>query len=120
MKDQRVLVIGGSSGIGLATARLAQEQGARVTIASRSRLKLDEAAGLLGTGVHTAVLDVVDAEAVAAFFGVPGEAATGTSMEPWDHVVLAGSATRTGSVRDLPLDAARASMDNKFWGAYHV
>jgi NAD(P)-dependent dehydrogenase (short-subunit alcohol dehydrogenase family) len=123
MKDQRVLVIGGSSGIGLATARLALEQGARVTIASRSHSRLDEAAGLLGRGVQAAVLDVVDADAVAAFFGTvddPASSTTGTSIEPWDHVVLAGSATRTGSVRDLPLDAAHASMDNKFWGAYHV
>src|SRR5690242_5447386 len=41
LNNARVLVIGGSSGIGLATARKAAEAGARVTIASRSRAKLD-------------------------------------------------------------------------------
>lgn len=116
-----MLVIGGSSGIGLATARMAAARGARVTIASRSRVKLDAALKNLDAAVRSALLDVGDPLAVAAFFGSPTQA-DGTIARPdaWDHVVLAGSATHTGSVRDLPLDDARASMDNKFWGAYHV
>lgn len=116
-----MLVIGGSSGIGLATARLAAERGAHVTIASRSRVKLDAALRDLDTDVRAALLDVSDPFAVAAFFGPLHETpATIPVPGTWDHVVLAGSATRTGSVRDLSLDDARASMDNKFWGAYYV
>lgn len=111
MMAARWLVIGGSSGIGEATARLAAEGGGVVTIASRSADKLAAALARLPAGVGSAVLDVVDAAAVQHFFA--GQA-------PWDHVVLAGSSTQTGPVRGLPLDAARASMDNKFWGAYHV
>lgn len=109
--DQRVLVIGGSSGIGEATAGLVASAGAAVTIASRSAHKLAAARARLPAGVATAVLDVTDDAAVQVFFA--GHA-------PWGHVVLAGSATQTGPVRGLPLDAARAAMDNKFWGAYHV
>jgi NAD(P)-dependent dehydrogenase (short-subunit alcohol dehydrogenase family) len=106
-----MLVVGGSSGIGEATARMAALAGARVTIASRSRARLDSALARLTTGVEAAVLDVSDDGAVQAFFAAhPG----------WNHVVLAGSATQTGPVRGLPLDAARRSADNKFWGAYHV
>lgn len=108
---QRVLVIGGSSGIGEATAALAAAAGAAVTIASRSAHKLVAAQARLPAGVATAVLDVTDDAAVQAFFA---------GRAPWGHVVLAGSATQTGPVRGLPLDAARAAMDNKFWGAYHV
>lgn len=115
LQGARVLVIGGSSGIGEATAAQCADAGARVTIASRSANKLAAALGRLPAGVASAVLDVGDDALVAAFFAGHGA---------WDHVVLAGSATQTGSVRGpghgLPLDAARAAMDNKFWGAYHV
>lgn len=117
LQDARVLVIGGSSGIGEAAARQFAEQGAQVTVASRSPAKLASALGRLPAGVASAVLDVCDEPQVAAFF------APGRPGAPWQHVVLAGSATLTGPVRGrdgLTLDAARASMDNKFWGAYHV
>ena len=107
----RVLVIGGSSGIGEATAALTSAVGAQVTIASRSTQKQQAALTRLPTGVQSAVLDVADDRAVYNYF---------EAQPPWDHVVLAGSATQTGTVHGLPLDAARASADNKFWGAYHV
>ena len=108
---QRVLVIGGSSGIGEATAAGAAAAGAQVTIASRSAGKLAAAQARLPAGVATAVLVVSDDAAVMAFFA---------SRPDWQHVVLAGSATQTGPVRGLALEAARAAMDNKFWGAYHL
>jgi NAD(P)-dependent dehydrogenase (short-subunit alcohol dehydrogenase family) len=107
----RMLVIGGSSGIGEATASLAAQAGGCVTIASRSWPRLRDAQARLPAGVEAVVLDASDDDAVQRWFaGQPG----------WDHVVLAGSATQTGPVRGLPLDAARSSADNKFWGAYHV
>lgn len=109
--ERRVLVIGGSSGIGEAVARLAALRGALVTIASRSGEKRGAALQRLPSGVRDAALDVADDAAVQSFFA---------AQAAWDHVVLAGSSTRTGPVRGLPLDAARAAMDNKFWGAYHV
>ncbi len=111
MQGQRVLVVGGSSGIGEATAALAAQQGAAVTIASRSLARCAAALQRLPSGVQAARLDVIDDGAVQSFFA---------AQEPWQHVVLAGSATQTGSVLALALDAARAAMDNKFWGAYHL
>lgn len=111
LQQQTMLVIGGSSGIGEATAALAARHGAKVTIASRSPDKLSAALTRLPAGIACAVLDVCDADAVACFFA---------SHEAWDHVVLAGSATRVGPVRGLPLEDAYAAMQNKFWGAYHV
>jgi len=111
LQRQTMLVIGGSSGIGEATAALAARHGARVTIASRSSDRLSAALGRLLAGTASTVLDVCDPDAVAEFFA---------AHEPWDHVVLAGSATRVGPVRGLPLKDAHAAMKNKFWGAYHV
>ena len=111
LKNSRVLVIGGSSGIGEATAALALDSGARVTIASRSQDKLQAALQRLPSGASVSVLDVADAQAAEAFFA---------QHDAWDYVVLAGSSTRVGAVRSLPLDDAQAAMQNKFWGAYHV
>lgn len=68
LKNARVLVIGGSSGIAEATAALALDSGAHVTIASRSHDKLQAALQRLSTGASASVLDVIDALAVEAFF----------------------------------------------------
>lgn len=117
----RVLVVGGSSGIGLAAARAFAARGAQVTIASRHQARLDAALSSLsslgaadaGAGARVAgqVLDVTDDAAVAAFFA---------QAEPWDHVVISAAQTATGPVRQLPLADAYAALDSKFWGAYRV
>lgn len=111
LTGQRVLVVGGSSGIGLATARLAARQGAQVTIASRSEQRLRAALNELPEGVSSLSLDLLDAAAVASFFEQGLE---------WDHVVVSGAETSMGAVRALPLNEARSAMDSKFWGAYLV
>jgi NAD(P)-dependent dehydrogenase (short-subunit alcohol dehydrogenase family) len=111
IEGNRVLVVGGSSGIGQAVARQAAALGAQVTIASRSARKLAAAAQALGGGVSTAVLDSTDAQAVEAYFA--GQAA-------FDHIVVSAAVTPIASVRDLSLTDARSAMESKFWGAYHV
>lgn len=111
--DQRVLVVGGSSGIGAAAARAFAALGADVTIASRDANKLAAAAHAIGgpRPVRQAVLDTTDAPAVDAFFA---------GTEPFDHVVVSAAQTPGGPVRKLPLADAQAAMDSKFWGAYRV
>jgi NAD(P)-dependent dehydrogenase (short-subunit alcohol dehydrogenase family) len=111
LAGQRVLVIGGSSGIGEAAAAIAARAGAAVTIASRSPQKREAALARLPDSVVARPLDVCDAAGVQAFFA---------EDEPWHHVVLAGSSTQVGTIHDLPLADAYAAMQNKFWGAYHV
>ncbi len=108
---QKVLIIGGSSGIGAATAQSFLALGADVTIASRTEKHLAAAAATIGTGVHTVVLDTSDAATLSAYFTDTGRV---------DHVVVSAAQTLSGSARDLPLADARAAMDSKFWGAYHV
>lgn len=111
--DQRVLVIGGSSGIGAAAARAFAVLDADVTIASRDANKLAAAARAIDgpRPVRQAVLDTTDAPAVDAFFAEAG---------PFDHVVMSAAHTPGGPVRKLPLADAQAAMDSKFWGAYRV
>jgi NAD(P)-dependent dehydrogenase (short-subunit alcohol dehydrogenase family) len=111
LMNAQVLVIGGSSGIGLATAVAAAEAGASVTIASRSKAKLDTALGSMPRTSRAVVLDTQDQPALERFFMAEG---------PWDHVVISAAQTPTGPVRTLGLADASAAMESKFWGAYRV
>jgi NAD(P)-dependent dehydrogenase (short-subunit alcohol dehydrogenase family) len=111
LAGKRVLVIGGSSGIGLATAQAAAGLGAEVTIASRSRDKLETAKASINGRVTARPLDTTDDAAVEAFLG---------GAEVYDHVLVSAAATKTGKVRELSLEDAYASMGSKFWGAYRV
>ncbi|MEK1891507.1 MAG: SDR family oxidoreductase [Phyllobacterium sp.] len=111
LRNKRFLVVGGSSGIGLAVAARAAEAGAAVTIASRSQAKLETARSTIGEAVEASALDTGDELAIERFFA---------SHEPWDHIVVSAAQTLTGSVRGLGLADAKAAMESKFWGAYRV
>ncbi|MBV8715546.1 MAG: SDR family oxidoreductase [Chloroflexi bacterium] len=112
LAQQHIVVIGGSSGMGLATARAAAHAGAVVTVASSSRARVDAALADLPAGSDGAVLDVRDEAAVAALFKRMGEL---------DHVVFtAGDAFTPHPLADLGLSDARAGFDVRFWGAVTV
>lgn len=109
--DQKILVVGGTSGIGLATAKLAVALGGQVTVASRTSEKVNAAQKFIGPAVAGRVLDLTSDRGVEDFFG------DGTV---WDHIVVTGSQVKIAPVRELPLETARASFDSKFWGFYRV
>ncbi|MEU1034635.1 SDR family oxidoreductase [Streptomyces mirabilis] len=116
--DQRVLVVGGTSGVGLATAREFVTQGADTVIASRSPQRLDAALAVLGGltasgggAVNGQTLDICSEDEVEKFAATAGE---------FDHVVVSAGETPMGRVDALPLADAYAAMDSKFWGAYRI
>ena len=111
LDNQRILVIGGSSGIGLAIAAAAADAGASVAIASRNQEKLTAVATKLSGAVHIAVLDTGDNGLLERFF---------ERQMTWDHVVISAAQTKVGSVQSLSLTDAKAAMESKFWGAYRV
>jgi NAD(P)-dependent dehydrogenase (short-subunit alcohol dehydrogenase family) len=111
LNKKNILVIGGSSGIGYATAAGALAQGANLTIASRSAEKLAAAKAQLQGKVEARQLDVTSTAEVEAFFD---------ASPTYDHVVVSGAAFKFGSVRDQGLEDAYAAMNVKFWGAYRV
>lgn len=109
LAGKQVVVIGGSSGIGLATAELAKKEGAEIIIASRSAAKLDPVAERLKvTAIPT---DVTSDQSVAELFRRTG---------PVDHVVLTAAQLRTGPFKTVSIEDVRATMEGKFWGAWRV
>jgi NAD(P)-dependent dehydrogenase (short-subunit alcohol dehydrogenase family) len=109
LADKKVVVVGGSSGIGLATAELAKREGAAVIIASRNATRLDQIAEKLNaTAIAT---DVTNDESVENLFRRTG---------PVDHVVITAAQLRTGPFKTVPMDDVRATMESKFWGAWRV
>jgi NAD(P)-dependent dehydrogenase (short-subunit alcohol dehydrogenase family) len=111
LNQARVLVVGGSSGIGLAIAAAGAEAGAAVTIASRSQTRLESAVNALGKTARAVPLDTGDVAAVERFFA---------NEAPWDHIVVSAAQTPSGPVRSLSLADAKIAMESKFWGAYRV
>lgn len=109
LAGKKVVVVGGSSGIGLATAELAKQEGADVVIASRSTAKLDPVAERLKVAAIPA--DVTSDQSVAELFRRAG---------PVDHVVLTAAQLRTGPFKTVAMEDVRATMEGKFWGAWRV
>jgi NAD(P)-dependent dehydrogenase (short-subunit alcohol dehydrogenase family) len=109
LEAQSIVIIGGSSGIGLAIAKEAVDAGADVTIAGRSQGKLDQARQAIAGDVATCTVDLSDEDSVKRLF---------LQIGSFDHLVVTGSSVKTGPFRELSLADARASMDSKFWGQY--
>ena len=107
---KRIVVLGGSSGIGLATAQAAVCEGASVVIASSQRARIDEALATLPTGTEGHVLDLADSDATQALFARLGG---------FDHLVFtAGETLQLGSLAASDIDTARRFFTLRYWGAY--
>ena len=65
---RRAIVLGGTSGIGLAAARRLVDEGARVTVMSRSEQNLETARETLGDTVSVRAQDVLDSTSMASAF----------------------------------------------------
>jgi NAD(P)-dependent dehydrogenase (short-subunit alcohol dehydrogenase family) len=107
LAGKKVVVVGGSSGIGLATAEMAKAEGADVVIASRNAEKVKAAADKIGA--KGMIVDVTNEKSVADLFGAIG---------PVDHVVVSAAQLRTGPFKTVAMDDVRATFEGKFWGAW--
>ena len=109
LAGKKVVVVGGSSGIGLATAEFAKKQGAEVIIASRSADKVKAAADKIGAkGI---VADVTNDDSVVQLFKICG---------PVDHVVVTAAQLKSGPFKTVAMEDVRATLEGKFWGAWRV
>ena len=109
LAGKKVVVVGGSSGIGLATGERAKREGADVIIASRNVERLDAIAEKLNAIAIPA--DVTNDDSVARLF---------RSCGPVDHVVVTAAQLRTGLFKTVAMEDVRSTMEGQFWGAGRV
>lgn len=110
LDGKRVVVLGGTNGIGRAVAQAAQEEGATVTVASSSAARLKDARGWLAPNSKAVKADLANEEEIKQLFG---------EMQPFDHLVYtAGEPLLIGMLADLDLTAVRRFFEVRFWGAY--
>jgi len=102
LAGQTVVVIGGSAGIGLETARLARTEGAEVVLVARDRDRLTQAASAVGAR-SAAALDATDPEALAGFFGA-------LDAPVIDHVLVTAGGPHYGPMLAMSADEVRQAV----------
>ena len=101
LRGQTVVVIGGSSGIGLETARLARAHGADIILTARDPDRLHRVGLELGASI--AAFDATDFDRLEKFFdALPA---------PIDHLLVTGPGPYYARLAEFDLDAARRDVD---------
>lgn len=109
LKGKKVLILGGSTGLGLATGKAAAQEGAMVTLVSKNLTRLEAAARQMPgeTAIHA--VDLSDENAIRTFFD---------SFGAFDHLVYtAGENLSLAGIQDLDLAGGRAYFNIRYWGA---
>jgi len=114
LKDKKVIVLGGSSGFGKATALKAAELGAKVIVTGRDAGKLEQAVGDFATAGHDVaehVVDAADVASVAAFFD---------KIALFDHLVSMAGGFMGGGFLDADYETIRCAVDEKLFANLHI
>jgi len=109
LENKRVVVVGGSSGIGLAVAELSATHAAEVVIASSKEAKVRQATSAIGGKTQGEVVDVSDERSVETFF---------TRLGAFDHLVFtAGDSLQLDELASTNLQQARHAFELRYWAA---
>lgn len=111
LESKIVVVLGGSSGMGLATAKAAAAEGAQVVITGRSQEKLTAANAQLPAGSRSAALDVADEAGTRSLFEQLGHI---------DHLFITAGSVTLGAGLSTDTEKLRPAMDTRFWGALYA
>jgi NAD(P)-dependent dehydrogenase (short-subunit alcohol dehydrogenase family) len=107
--NKRVIILGGSSGIGLATAKAATNEGAKVIIVSSNQQRIKDALSQLPANSEGYATDLTSEAAIKALFEKTGKI---------DHLVYtAGENIKLGLLKDTLMDDARHYFTLRYWGA---
>jgi NAD(P)-dependent dehydrogenase (short-subunit alcohol dehydrogenase family) len=108
-ENRRVVVVGGSSGIGLAVAEETASQGAEVVIVSSKAERVEQAIQSIGGAARGQAVDVSDEKAVESFF---------TNLGAFDHLVFtACDSLQLHELADTDLKQARHAFELRYWSA---
>ena len=109
LQHKRVVVVGGSSGSGLAVAEQAASQGAKIVIASSSAERVQKAVERIGGEAQGQAVEASDERAVESFFAKLG---------PFDHLVFtAGDSLHLHELASTDLQQARRAFELRCWSA---
>jgi NAD(P)-dependent dehydrogenase (short-subunit alcohol dehydrogenase family) len=109
LQNERVVILGGSSGIGLAVGELAASHGAKVVVASGNPERVQKAIESIGGKAEGHAIDVSDERAVEAFFARVGH---------FDHLVYtAGDSLHLHDLASTDLKQARRAFELRYWSA---
>jgi len=109
LQKKRVVVLGGSSGIGLAVAQQAVEHGAEVVVASSNAERVKQTVTTLGGNMDGHTLDPTDERAIEIFFQKLGS---------FDHLAFtAGDTLQLGEFAVTDLKKARKAFELRYWAA---
>jgi NAD(P)-dependent dehydrogenase (short-subunit alcohol dehydrogenase family) len=111
LAGQTVVLIGGSSGIGLETARQARAEGANVVIVGRNPERVEQAARELGA-LSSAAFDATDSERLTRFFD---ELPT-----PIDHVMVTSGGPYYARLAEIDFAQAHRKVEEGFWSRLHI
>jgi NAD(P)-dependent dehydrogenase (short-subunit alcohol dehydrogenase family) len=106
-----VVILGGSSGMGLATAKAAHAEGARVVITGRTPERLEAARAALGDKVRTVALDIRDEMGTRALF---------SGLDSVDHVFITAGTVLFDPKLATDATSVRPALDTRFWGAFNA
>lgn len=109
LHNKRVVILGGSSGIGLSVAEQAASQGVKLVVASSNAERLQKAVEKLEGNAQGHVLDLTDEAAVENFFAKLGA---------FDHLIFtAGDSLQLQDLATTDLKQARRAFELRYWAA---
>lgn len=111
MKKKKIIVIGGSSGIGKAVAEMAAEWDNQVILTSRSLERAESTARAIGSSVIGRALDVSDEAQVQALF---------KQTTAIDHIYIAAGSTQLGPLTEGNLDENMKAFNTRLMGGLYV
>lgn len=109
LENQRVVILGGTSGIGLAVAELALAEGATVVVAGSSNAGVEQARTQLRGRAEAITLDIGNEDEVTAAFEKVGSL---------NHLVTTAAKLTYAPLGQLSMDAVTAMIGSKFWGPF--
>jgi len=110
LTGKKVILLGASSGIGLATAKAAAAEGANVIIVSSNQQRIDKALTELPAGSKGYAIDLSKEENIKAFF---------ESVGNFDHLIYtAGENLTLNTIDSTEIEQARSFFNIRFWSAF--